>query len=442
MIPFFFLKIRKEENYCIFNSVDNKKYILDYSECRVLELCDGTHTLEEISDMVIREFNKTKEGTLNYVTVLLDKMYRAGMIAWRQEKIDFKKNWPPPSIVVWNITGECNLRCFHCRNFNKKNHINELSTAEIKSSLNEIASYGVEEISFSGGEPFMRNDFLDIVHYTAGLGFKSVSVGTNGTLINRDIAKQLKRANMNVFVSIDGDVAEIHDSMRGIKGAFDQAIHGIKLFQEEGIDPLVLTTATKLNIERIPQIIQLMEELGVKKHSVQCLLPMGFGKKNVEKLRLKSSQIKSLVKYLESENITGTSYYYTLEPPPEQTIDLTWSGACRAAHSYCSITPEGNVVPCNFFWGMNGENLHDHTFGWIWENSKLLNYFRNIQLKDIKGVCRDCKWLGRCRGGCKAENYAYGDIFGSSQSCWVADEMRQNTAQRHECGVKTVYDIG
>ena len=162
----------------------------------------------------------------------------------------------------------------------------------------------------------MRNDFLDIAHYTAGLGFKSVSVATNGTLINRDIAKQLKRANMDVFVSIDGDVAEIHDSMRGIKGAFDQAIHGIKLFQEEGIDPLVLTTATKLNIERIPQIIQLMEELGVKKHSVQCLLPMGFGKKNVEKLRLKSSQIKSLVKYLESENITGTSYYYTLEPPP------------------------------------------------------------------------------------------------------------------------------
>jgi radical SAM protein with 4Fe4S-binding SPASM domain len=102
------------------------------------------------------------------------------------------------------------------------------------------------------------------------------------------------------------------------------------------------------------------------------------------------------------------------------------------------ITPEGNVIPCTCFWGINGENLRDHTFQWIWENSVLLNYFRNIRLNDIKGACRDCKWLLLCHGGCKAENYLNGDIFGSSRSCWVANAMRQTISDSWRCCIITI----
>lgn len=72
---------------------------------------------------------------------------------------------------------------------------------------------------------------------------------------------------------------------------------------------------------------------------------------------------------------------------------------------------------------MNGENVRNHSFQWIWENSALLNYFRNIKLDEIKGHCRECKWFMRCRGGCRAECYMNGDLFGSNKNCWVAEEI-------------------
>lgn len=431
MIPFFFLKIRKGKNYHIFNPVDNKEYVVNYIEYRILEQCDGAHTLDEIAGTVEKDFGKTKTEAVIYTATFLDKMYRAGIIAWRNEKIDYEKNWPSPSAVFWDITGECNLRCAHCYNLDGQLHENELSTEEVKRALEEMSAFGVESITFSGGEPLLRKDFLEIASHAGNLGFKSVSMATNGTLIDREIARQLKVANLNVQVSIDGDVAEIHDTMRGVKGAFDRAIRGMKLLQEEGNNVSVCTTATKLNVDKISSIIELMQDLGVENYRVQGIMPIGRGKTNMGELRISPRRMKELVEYLESKNITVSSYNFTLKPPPTDHVDYFGSGSCSAASSSCSITPEGNVVPCTYFWGMNGENLRNHSFEWIWENSTLLNYFRSILLNDIKGLCRDCKWLSLCNGGCKAENYANGDIFDSNLNCWVADETRQIIVQKN-----------
>lgn len=405
--------------------MDNIEYVLNYIEYRILELCDGGQSTDEIVDSLGKDLGKTKAEATEYVTIFLDKMFRMGMIAWRQGEIEHSKNCPPPSTVYWDITGECNLRCAHCFTLGGKPHENELSTEEIKHAIEEMAHFGVEKIAFSGGEPLMRKDLIEIASYASGLGFKSVNVATNGTLIDTRIAKLFKKANLNVQVSIDGDISKIHDELRGDKGAFDRAICGIKLLMEEGVNTSVCTTATKLNVDRMPDIIQFMQNLGVKNHRIQIIMPMGRGKINIERLDITPRRLKSLVEYLDVKNITDVGFNFTLKPPPEGSVDFSRSGACSGGYSICSITPEGNVVPCTSFWGMNGDNLREHNFRWIWENSRLLNYFRSIRLDDIKGVCRDCKWLSRCHGGCKAENYAHGDIFGSSKSCWVADEMRR-----------------
>ncbi|MDW7725703.1 MAG: PqqD family peptide modification chaperone [Candidatus Methanoperedens sp.] len=425
MNPFFFLKIKKGKDYHIFNPVDNTEYVVNYIAYRILEQCDGSHKIDEIADGMIRDF-RDKAEAIEYITVFLDEMYRMGMIAWREEKMEYLKNCPPPSTVFWDITEECNLHCAHCYNSDGHTRENELSAEEIKRALEEMSIYGVENISFSGGEPFIRKDFLEIVRFAAGLGFKSVNVATNGTLIDRGIAERLKIANLNVQVSIDGDTAEIHDGMRDIEGAFDKAVGGIKLLLEKGVNISVNTTATKLNVDRIPNIIQLMQDLCVKNYRVQGMMAMGRGKMNLKELGLEPGRMKELVEYLENKEVSISSYNFTLRPPPADAVDFSGSGACSAANSICSINPEGNVVPCTYLWGMDGENLCDHTFQWIWENSALLNYFRSIRLNDVKGVCRDCKWLLLCHGGCKADNYANGDIFASNRSCWIADKMRLN----------------
>ena len=409
----------------MFNPVDNKEYVVNYSEYRILEQCDGVQTLDEIAGTVDKDFGRDKTEAFAYTATFLDRMQRAGIIACRDKKMDYKKNCAPPSSVYWDITGECNLRCAHCYHLNGQIHENEMSTEETKRVLEEMLTFGVENVTFSGGEPLVRKDFLEIISHAGSLGFKSVSVATNGTLIDRGIAGQLKLENINVQVSIDGDIAEIHDSIRGVKSAFDRAVHGIKLLQEEGIDVSVCTTVTKLNEDRISNIQLFMQNIGVKNYRVQSLMNMGRGKKNMEVLSLSPRRMKELVEYLGNKKILLSSYNFTLQPPPTEPVDYCDSGVCSAATSSCSITPEGKVVPCTHFWGMRGESLREHTFQWIWENSLILNYFRDILLNDIKGVCRDCKWLLLCHGGCKAENYANGDVFDSNVDCWVADEMRQ-----------------
>lgn len=424
MNPYFFLQVKKGKDYHVFNPVDNTEYELNYIAYRILEQCDGLHTVDEIADSVDDNFKNQAEA-INYITVFLDEMCRLGMIAWRQKKFEISKKWYPPASVFWDITRNCNLKCLHCYNFHRYDHYSELSTEEAKRVLEEMSVYGVESISFSGGEPLMRDDFPEIVLHAAGLNFKSVNVATNGTLIDRDIARQLNLEKVEVQISIDGDTAEVHDSLRGIKGSFDKAVDGIKLLMEEGINTSVCTTATKLNVDRIPNIIQLMKDLDVKNYRVQGVVPMGRGKKNEKELKLPPEKMKKLVEYLENREIHVSSFNFTLKPPPSDPVDFCGSGACSAASASCSITAEGNVVPCTYFWGLNGENLRDHTFQWIWENSPLLNYFRSISLNEVKGICRECKWLSLCHGGCKAENYISGDIFASNQSCWVAEEMMQ-----------------
>ncbi len=425
MKPFFFLKVRKGKDYQVFNPVDNRDYKLNYIGCRILEHCDGGHEPQEIADRIAKDFRLTNPEALDYVKVFLNDLSRLGMIAWRQEKFDYYRNWAAPSTIFWDITGECNLRCAHCYNFEGKQHENELSTEEVKRALEEMSVFGVKSISFSGGEPFVRKDMLEILHHAANLGFDSVGVSTNGILLDKDIARQLTAANLNVQVSIDGDEAQVHDMVRGVKGAFDGAVHGIKLLLEEGVKISVCTTASKWNVERIPYIIQFMDDLGVKNYRVQGVVPMGRGKINAGDLRLSPARMKELVEYLENRKIQVSSYNMTLKPPPTDPVNFCDSGVCSAASSVCSITSQGNVVPCTYFWGLNGENLRDHTFQWIWENSALLNYFRSVRLNDIKGLCRDCRWLLSCHGGCKAENYSNGDIFESSRNCWVAEETRK-----------------
>lgn len=424
MNPFFLLKIIRDSEYVIFNPVDSREYEVNYNACRILEECDGRKPVEVISGKLAKDSGITHSEAMAQVTAILGEMTRLGMIAWKEGTIAENVEWSPPSTVFWDVTERCNLRCAHCYCCTETPVTDELSTGEALRVLDEMSACGVKSITFSGGEPLLRQDFLELAEYAGSLGFPSVGLATNGTLIDRKSAKRLQNAGLSVQVSIDGDCSAVHDRIRGVEGAFSRAIRGIKILLDQGMAVSVCTTATNMNVDRIPAIIELMHGLGVESYRVQGMLPIGRGSGNAAELRLAPSRMKLLVEYLENRNIQVSSYNFTLRPPPGEPVDYCTGGGCSAANSICSITAEGNVVPCTYFWGMNGDSLRNRSFRWIWENSRLLNYFRGIRLGDVKGLCRDCEWLSLCHGGCKAENYLNGDIFDSNSNCWVADETR------------------
>jgi len=424
--PFFLLNVKKDRNYSIFNPVDNREYEINYEGFRILEHCDGVHTPEEIALIFAQDFGRTRTSAMEDVSAFLCEMTRYGMVSWRSKKTGDAPTWGPPETVFWDITSRCNLRCSHCYYFGEATPQTELSSNEIKRVIYELAAFGVSNLIFSGGEPFLREDLLTIISSAAIGVFSDVSIATNGTLISRRAAKKLKSVRVNVQISIDGDTPALHDMIRGVDGAFKGALRGIRLLQEEGVPVTVCTVATANNVERIPAIIELMRNLRVDNYRVQGLVPVGQGKNNMDKLGLAPGRMKELVEFLESQSIPISSYNFTLSDPPIVPVDFSGTGACAAATTSCSITSGGDVVPCTHLWGLRADNVRNHTFQWIWDNSPILRYFRSIALHEVKGNCRECRWLVLCHGGCKAENYLSGDIFGSNQSCWVADSVNRS----------------
>ena len=131
-------------------------------------------------------------------------------------------------VVVWNMTKACNLKCQHCYAQATLGPANdELSTAEAKTMIDDLADFGSPVLLFSGGEPMMRPDLVELADYAIKKGMRAV-ISTNGTLITKDKAKELKELGLSyVGVSLDG-MEPVHDRFRGVKGAYQKAVQGIR----------------------------------------------------------------------------------------------------------------------------------------------------------------------------------------------------------------------
>ena len=163
-----------------------------------------------------------------------------------------------PFLVVWDITYACNLRCKHCYSTSGIPWKDELNTEEALKAVDVLADAGVTIIAFSGGEPLVRRDFFQIARYAADKGM-FVAVATNGTLITKDMAKKMKESGIGyVQISLDGK-RETYEEFRGVKGIYDKVVEGIVNTKEAGLITCISTTATKLNIDDIPAVMDLQQ---------------------------------------------------------------------------------------------------------------------------------------------------------------------------------------
>jgi len=187
-----------------------------------------------------------------------------------------------PFLVVWNYTNACNLRCVHCYQRADRPLPDELSTQERMAIIDELSEAGVVSIAFSGGEPLMRKDFLEIAKYAADRDMY-VSLATNGTLITDEVAHRLKESQVRyVEVSLDGAEPQTHDAFRGIPNAFEMTMRGIGNLVHNGIFTCIATTATRHTLHEIPKIIELSKRLGVRRLLVFNFIPTGRGEDIVD----------------------------------------------------------------------------------------------------------------------------------------------------------------
>jgi MoaA/NifB/PqqE/SkfB family radical SAM enzyme len=260
------------------------------------------------------------------------------------------------SNVDLDFTQQCNLRCQHCYADAGPAAPAELSTAELKGLLDQIAALRTLSVTVgSGGEAMLRPDLLEVLAYGRGKGLLMFLV-TNGMLLTPEVAQELKRLKVVTSVSLDGASAASHNALRGHPQAFDRAIEALKLLKRTGCVTAVNLTLTKLNYQEMPRFLALVRSLGVKYVSVNRMLPVGRGALHAE-LAMGGAEFKQAVHDLRAhigpdlvmssqDPILDRAFKTVTRSQGEQRTGIEMVYACTAGISSFAIKANGDVVAC------------------------------------------------------------------------------------------------
>jgi heme b synthase len=346
-----------------------------------------------------------------------------------------------PRLVAWELTGRCNLNCVHCRaSASDKVDPNELSTEEIKATIDDIAGFCKPILILTGGEPLIREDVFEIARHATEKGLRVV-LGTNGTLLTSEVVGKLKDSGVQrVSISIDCAFAEEHDSFRGMRGAYEASLKGIEACKEGGLEFQINTTVTKRNLNELQRIFDQAVELGAVAHHIFLLVPTGRGKV-IEDEEIPPEEYERVLNWMydmqrrmdrKAEKPLHRMFMKATCAPhfirviqrraKKDGSDITlgrhgldaMSSGCMAGTGFCFISRYGEVNTCGYM-PIKAGNIREQPFRDIWENSKLFNDLRDRN--NLKGKCGACEYRMLC-GGCRARAYArYGDYLAEEPYC-------------------------
>ena len=183
-----------------------------------------------------------------------------------------------PRLIFWEVTKGCNLRCIHCRaTATELSSPTDLPTERALDIIKQIADFGNPILVLSGGEPLYRSDIFDLARFATDRGIR-VALATNGTLVTKPVAKKIVEAGVKrVSISLDGADALTHDTFRGIPGAFEAAIYGMRNLQELGLSVQINTTIARHNAHQLPDVLEMARSLGADALHTFLLVPVGCG---------------------------------------------------------------------------------------------------------------------------------------------------------------------
>lgn len=349
-------------------------------------------------------------------------------------------------VVVWNMTRRCNLKCVHCyAQATETDGTDEISTTQGKAIIDDLAAYGAPVMLFSGGEPLVRKDLVELASHATSKGMRAV-ISTNGTLISREKARELKSVGLSyVGISLDGGEA-VHDKFRAVPGSYKKALEGLENCKAEGLKVGLRFTINKRNAAEVPLLFDLLRDLEVPRICFYHLVYSGRGSE-LMKEDLSHTESRAMVdlimdrtralfdagmekEVLTVDNHADGPYLWMrlLREDPKRAAEvfelLQFNEGNSSGRGIACISWDGKVHADQFWRQHVFGNVLERPFSQIWDDPsiELLHKLKNKK-PHVGGRCAECRFLNICGGNFRARaESAYGDIWAQDPACYLTDE--------------------
>jgi radical SAM protein with 4Fe4S-binding SPASM domain len=306
----------------------------------------------------------------------------------------------PLSAMYWICTQACNLRCSYCYQDANVARQNELSTAEAKHLVDQATEVGASRFVFTGGEPFVRRDLLEVARHSRERGLRT-NVITNGHYITKKTIAEVASTFHHITVSLDHMIPEHHDEIRG-KGSWRHAVNAIELILEAGISLDVNSVLSRLGLKDVAELLRLGEKFRVGRHRIVPQYPMGRGGNN-RGTELSSDEVLNLGDTLNTaKQALAEGRHLPTSLEGNYSTKRKRTNHCGAGLSEISVDPEGWVYPCRLlqYPHLKSDNIRTRSLRQIYAESLPLRESR-ARRADLLQPCRTCIIREHCGGGCR-----------------------------------------
>jgi AdoMet-dependent heme synthase len=354
-----------------------------------------------------------------------------------------------PFLAIWEVTQSCDLACKHCRAAAQPiAHPDELSNAEGKALIDQIADMHIPIFVFTGGDPMKRKDVFELIRYGADKGVQVALTPSATPLLTREAIFKLKEAGLvRLGISLDGSTPEIHDNFRGLPGAWERTIQAVEWANEAGIPIQVHTTISRHNANDLDDLCNLFEKLAIVMWNVFFLVPVGRGQLDdllsgdeFEKVfgkiyelshrvsfQIKTTEAMHYRRYLLQNNLEErkmghgnphtAKHEYEPGAPTADAKTRTMGWATRRVNDgkgFMFISHVGNVYPSGFL-PIHAGNIRETPLADIYRNAPIFKSLRDTS--KLEGKCGACEYKEIC-GGSRARAYAVtGDPLAQEPCC-------------------------
>ncbi len=348
-------------------------------------------------------------------------------------------------VVIWNLTRRCNLRCRHCYTVSADVHFpGELSHEQAMANVQDMADFGIYALILSGGEPLDRFDFFDIAR-AARPHTRMLALSTNGTRIHGENADRVEEIGFDyVGISIDG-IGATNDWFRGVDGAFDEALRGVRECKRRGIKVGLRFTLTRDNAAQLPDLLQLCEDEGVDKFYLSHLVYAGRGDKNRGEDAVHDHTRAALDLLIERawrdastgrplEIVTGNNdadAVYMMQWARDRFDDAqltnlrdhleAWGGNSSGL-GVANIDTQGNVHPDTYWSDYTVGSIKQTPFSQLWTGADPMLAQLRRRPRPLKGRCGACTHQSICGGNTRIRALQLtGDPWAEDPACYLTN---------------------